>query len=841
MNITMESIMLKKQFILLLLLTVSWATGCFNDDNTPQIPESVGYLTINLSQSNLSSSINWNLLPDVDLEIEEYVISGTGPNGASFQATTGNDTYTSGPLVFGQWTIGVSAKNIAGIIIATGTITAQVNSGMTNVISLEVRPVEGIGTLALTVSWDPADVQTPSIVAKLIPASGSVMDLAFIVGPGSASFSGNNIPTGYYTLSVKLQDNNIDVMGAVEIVRIMNNATTNGSYAFTTVNQPGGSVQVDIDVNMNEPLTVGMSGVGDTLIRGNSITAQASAAASIPAVSGNLVYAWYLNGNAKYTGESYAFGSDLAAGSYRLDVVITTADGSRAGSASHVFQVVKNDAKAITAFKFESSKNSGKISGDLEGTITGNAINLVSSTAIDPSALVATFTTTGQKVEVGAVVQESGVTVNDFSGPVTYTVTAEDGTTQTYIVTVTNPVTLYWEPVFVDTFSGDNATNNIGTNWTLDMQGSGTTFMHTSGRMVALGNYTASSETHPIATYKDTTSVSYETIRLSADIKTGGTLNMGKIVLSARNFDAGLFFDSAEGHMIAILGDDGNGTTILASASVPSIATHFWYRLEYIINGKTLTLNLTSSDGAVISTVSYALQPTTNFTSFEIKFFGQCDDTALSLDNFRIDKPAPAEPVWFPLFLDTFAGDNATTGIGANWGINLQSGGTTFMNTASRMVAFGNTNSSSETHPIATYKDTTLPNYTNLRVSADFKTGATVYYGKVALHARNYDAEICFDRSSGHLLAIIFNDGSSFIIRQHQYIPQLAANTWYNIEFIIQGSVLTLNLKNSGGTVINTISYTQGSSTYSSNAVRFFGQCDNTILYLDNFRIDRGM
>jgi hypothetical protein len=54
------------------------------------------------------------------------------------------------------------------------------------------------------------------------------------------------------------------------------------------------------------------------------------------------------------------------------------------------------------------------------------------------TALVATFTTTGQSVSVGSAVQTSGQTTNDFTNPVTYTVTAADMSTQSYTVTVSS-------------------------------------------------------------------------------------------------------------------------------------------------------------------------------------------------------------------------------------------------------------------------------------------------------------------------------------------------------------------------------------------------------------------
>ncbi|MBA7592117.1 hypothetical protein ES708_34294 [subsurface metagenome] len=52
--------------------------------------------------------------------------------------------------------------------------------------------------------------------------------------------------------------------------------------------------------------------------------------------------------------------------------------------------------------------------------------------------LVATFTISNSAtIDIGATPQESGVTANDFTNPVTYTVTAEDATTQDWVVTVT--------------------------------------------------------------------------------------------------------------------------------------------------------------------------------------------------------------------------------------------------------------------------------------------------------------------------------------------------------------------------------------------------------------------
>jgi len=84
--------------------------------------------------------------------------------------------------------------------------------------------------------------------------------------------------------------------------------------------------------------------------------------------------------------------------------------------------------KAITAFS---------VNG-IDGVIdeTAKTITVGLSFGTDLSALVASFTTTGASVKVGSAVQTSGTTANNFSSPAVYTVTAEDGTTQNYAVTV---------------------------------------------------------------------------------------------------------------------------------------------------------------------------------------------------------------------------------------------------------------------------------------------------------------------------------------------------------------------------------------------------------------------
>ncbi|PKN91377.1 MAG: hypothetical protein CVU44_19890 [Chloroflexi bacterium HGW-Chloroflexi-6] len=91
--------------------------------------------------------------------------------------------------------------------------------------------------------------------------------------------------------------------------------------------------------------------------------------------------------------------------------------------------VAANTAKEISAFSFDSVPATG--------VITGTNIEVTVPFGTDVTALAATFNTSGASVKVGATTQTSGSTTNNFSGLVVYTVTADDNSTQNYVVAVT--------------------------------------------------------------------------------------------------------------------------------------------------------------------------------------------------------------------------------------------------------------------------------------------------------------------------------------------------------------------------------------------------------------------
>lgn len=109
-------------------------------------------------------------------------------------------------------------------------------------------------------------------------------------------------------------------------------------------------------------------------------------------------------------------------------LLVTAADGSSATYTVAVTVASVTD-KGVLAFSL----------GGVAGTVNeaGKSIALTVPAGTNVTALVATFTSSGASVKVGATTQVSGITANNFTSPVAYTVTAADGSTASYAVTVT--------------------------------------------------------------------------------------------------------------------------------------------------------------------------------------------------------------------------------------------------------------------------------------------------------------------------------------------------------------------------------------------------------------------
>jgi hypothetical protein len=278
------------------------------------------------------------LLPGISLVPDSYDFHGAGPGESTFDANGKILPLTVKKLSFGQWKITVNVKNADATVISTGETSVNLQTGVSQSVTITCKPVDGYGILDLTVLWIPADVQSPSLVSEITPWSGSPIPIPFTLDPlvaGRATAKKENVPSGYHTLTVKLLDNGIPVMGAVETVRIVKDGVTSGTFEFTKVNNPGGSVSITTSPLVTDPLAVSMSGQTSELLLGQTMTVRAL----VTGYTGTCTYGWFVNGEPKSSAQSCTLGSDLPLGTYRLDLVVIASDGLRSGSCSHIFTV----------------------------------------------------------------------------------------------------------------------------------------------------------------------------------------------------------------------------------------------------------------------------------------------------------------------------------------------------------------------------------------------------------------------------------------------------------------------------------------------------------------------
>ncbi|MFI5368976.1 MAG: hypothetical protein ACHQ1F_08175, partial [Spirochaetia bacterium] len=284
-------------------------------------------------------------------------------------------------------------------------------------------PLAGNGTLNLSVSWTGSQVETPSIEASLTSSAGDVLPLSFSITGSAGSFSSSTIPAGYQTLTVRLKDNGLAVMGAVEIARIVAGQTTTGSYSFLNVNQPGGTLIVNITPEMADPIPVSISGVAPSISAGTPF----SAAASVSDGTAGVIYVWYLNGVSAGSGSSCNLAGTLPAGYYRLDVTAFATDsagGTRAGSATQSFTVIPAGptwtytVTGFTPWAFDVSRNGAiTVVGADNGNIRALCLNPDGSvrkqaftvSSYDPTRYTALF---GMDVARAGVTGQSALTWN---------------------------------------------------------------------------------------------------------------------------------------------------------------------------------------------------------------------------------------------------------------------------------------------------------------------------------------------------------------------------------------------------------------------------------------------
>ena len=245
------------------------------------------------------------------------------------------------------------------------------------------------------------EISDNAAVASLLPEI-TVSPLATVT---PSSLTANNFSTSPVSYTVEAQDTSTQVYNvyvsllssAKEITAFsFENNTDNPSLAATYTGTITGT-DITLDISDTEDIT--------------TLTPTITASPDASVIT---------------TGPQNFTGSDTTP----VEYTVRAADGSE--QIYSVYVHVQSSAKEIISFDINKIDNPSLVVSGAVGSITGTNIYIMLSDADNLTSLIPEIS-----VSPGATVSPLSLSANDFSSsPVTYTVTAEDGSTQVYSVTV---------------------------------------------------------------------------------------------------------------------------------------------------------------------------------------------------------------------------------------------------------------------------------------------------------------------------------------------------------------------------------------------------------------------
>ncbi len=286
---------------------------------------------LNTTKGDLVISFDQNvskdtLEPQIKMDIDSYIISGTGPDGRTFTPITSNgENVTISNLFNGDWTITVQGLNEDGIAIGEGSDNVTIVANKVNSAHIEINEFIGDGTIDLGVNWPTEDISDPQIVATLSQPDLNIShNLSFIVDTttGTASFN-NNYNSGYYILNIALYDGdttdiNNKLIGKSYSLRIVKDNSTayNLEIKKDDLNLYG-EVSVSVANNISSSFEVSLNKTDVTLTEGNTQEFVATAN-----TSGECTYYWYVDGEIQQeSSNTFTTPNTLKLGTHSVDVI----------------------------------------------------------------------------------------------------------------------------------------------------------------------------------------------------------------------------------------------------------------------------------------------------------------------------------------------------------------------------------------------------------------------------------------------------------------------------------------------------------------------------------------
>ena len=194
--------------------------------------EGCGNLTIDLQKKRSTT-----ILPECDTNSVSYSIDGTHPVGHSFHLTDlGEDALEIRNIPTGVWSLTVTGYNTEGFPVSSGTVQAEITTGMTTSVQVSMgyseQLLEGSGRICYRVSWEQGVFDSPEVRWVLTPeGEGEVVTVTQRVFGNTVLFDREFSP-GAYQLTMELFDETAVWKSSPFGVLVLNGLTSRNSYTL---------------------------------------------------------------------------------------------------------------------------------------------------------------------------------------------------------------------------------------------------------------------------------------------------------------------------------------------------------------------------------------------------------------------------------------------------------------------------------------------------------------------------------------------------------------------------------------------------------------------------------
>jgi uncharacterized lipoprotein NlpE involved in copper resistance len=296
-----------------------------------------GTLTVSLQHNEPFQQRNITPESTTNTTISSYTLEGTGPKGASFSdISSTNSTVQLENLLWGPWTITAVGYTADGMGVSQGTVTTTITS-LANEATLILDTPVGNGALDIICTWDETQIgNDASVTAEIYTQGGvKVTEVSALADNGvPVTLSFTDIAAGFYTVMVKLYDEQTLVAGFVDTVRIYDGITCTGEQTLNLDKLSGIDLIIDDQTAMaiTGNITMDIPATGDPAV-GTSFTLTYTPDNLDPAEIDQVTYQWYADGVAisAETSSSLAI-SSAAGGTTRYDVVATLENSAVSGN-----------------------------------------------------------------------------------------------------------------------------------------------------------------------------------------------------------------------------------------------------------------------------------------------------------------------------------------------------------------------------------------------------------------------------------------------------------------------------------------------------------------------------